>query len=79
MTIARYQLKMAMVGLRWTQEQLADKAGVTLETVSRLSTGASGGRRSTWIKLRDALIEGGAEFSAEGNRIAVWVTDPDME
>lgn len=53
--------------LRWSQETLAEKSGVSLPTVKRLEagTGEIGGRASTTEAIRTALEAAGIEFIAE--------------
>lgn len=54
-------LKAARVLLDWTQQKLADKAGVSLTVVHRLEAGYSI-RASSWFRIQDALESGGVVF-----------------
>ena len=59
------QIKAARALLRWSQEDLAAMAGVSVPTVKRLEAadGFLGGREKTALKLRTALEKAGIEFS----------------
>jgi transcriptional regulator with XRE-family HTH domain len=58
------QVKAARALLRWSQEFLASKAGVSLPTIKRLeaSDGPLGGRSETGKKIKSALEVAGVEF-----------------
>lgn len=80
------QLKMARVGLGWGVRDLAEKAGVTANTVTRIENG-SDPKTSTVHQLQTALeigeeVEPGkwrfAEFINDGVRIRVG-GPPDAE
>ncbi len=58
------QIKMARVALGWGVRELAAKAGVTANTVSRIEQGADA-RQSTIDAMKAALHEGGVEFIDE--------------
>ena len=62
--LAREQVRMARAGLGWRVRDLATKAGVTANTVSRYENGADalGG---TLEKMQRALEEGGVIFIDE--------------
>ena len=51
--------------LGWSQQELADKCGLSLGTVSRLETGDGdlATRFDTLKKLQEALESGGIEFT----------------
>ena len=61
------QLKAARTLIGWSQEDLANSAGVSLPTVKRLEAkeGWIGGRESTAEKLREALQKAGIQFINE--------------
>ncbi len=71
MTLTSKQLKMAMAAEDITLEELAQAAGVTPETVSRLRTGASPGRAATHHKIIAALRQRGITFSSDEKRVCV--------
>ena len=58
------QIKMARAALGWGVRELAAKAGVTANTVTRIENGADM-RQSTLLALQRALEEGGVQFIAE--------------
>lgn len=61
------QVKAARALLRWSQNDLAEKSGVSIPTVKRLeaATGEIGGRADTIAAIRSALESAGVEFIAE--------------
>ncbi len=58
------QMKMARAALGWGVRELAEKAGVTANTVTRIENG-SDAKQSTIAALRTALESAGIEFIAE--------------
>ena len=58
------QLKMARAALGWGVRELAKKAGITANTVSRIENG-SDAKQSTIEALQAALEAAGVEFIAE--------------
>ena len=58
------QIKMGRAALGWGVRELADKAGVTANTVTRIENG-SDAKQSTIAALRAALESGGVEFIPE--------------
>jgi transcriptional regulator with XRE-family HTH domain len=58
------QIRMARAALGWGVRELAAKAGVTANTVTRIENGADM-RQSTLQALQDALEAGGVEFIPE--------------
>jgi transcriptional regulator with XRE-family HTH domain len=58
------QMKMARAALCWGVRELAEKAGVTANTVTRIENG-SDAKQSTIAALRIALESAGVEFIAE--------------
>src|ERR1019366_5339194 len=58
------QMRMARAALSWGVRELAEKAGVTANTVTRIENG-SDAKQSTIATLRAALESDGVEFIAE--------------
>jgi transcriptional regulator with XRE-family HTH domain len=58
------QLRMARAAVGWGVRELADKAGVTANTVTRIENGADA-KQSTLEKLQRALEGAGIEFIDE--------------
>ena len=58
------QIRMARAALGWGVRELAAKAGVTANTVTRIENGADA-KHSTMDALRRALEQGGVEFIPE--------------
>jgi transcriptional regulator with XRE-family HTH domain len=58
------QLKMARTAVGWGVRELAKKAGVTANTVTRIENGADA-KQSTIEKLQQALEGAGVEFIDE--------------
>jgi transcriptional regulator with XRE-family HTH domain len=56
------QLRMARAALRWGVRELAERAGVTANTVTRIENG-SDAKQSTMDALQRALEAGGVEFT----------------
>ena len=71
------QIKAARALLGWSQEHLAEKAGISVPTIKRLEAadGLLGGRADTGIKLRDALERAGIDFT-NGNHPGVRLRRP---
>lgn len=63
--ITREQLKMARAGLNWSVRELARRAGVAANTISRYENGTDA-YNETLTKLRRTLEAGGVVF-LEGN------------
>jgi transcriptional regulator with XRE-family HTH domain len=63
------QLRMARAALGWGVRELAQKAGVTANTISRIENG-SDAKQSTINRLQHALEAGGVEFT-NGDRPGV--------
>jgi len=61
------QVKAARALLRWSQNDLAKKSGMSIPTVKRLeaATGEIGGRADTVAAIRTALETAGVEFISE--------------
>jgi transcriptional regulator with XRE-family HTH domain len=58
------QLRMARAAVGWGVRELAEKAGVTANTVTRIENG-SDARQSTMDSLQQALEAAGVEFIEE--------------
>jgi transcriptional regulator with XRE-family HTH domain len=58
------QLRMARAAVGWGVRELAEKAGVTANTVTRIENG-SDARQSTMDRLQRALEEAGVVFIEE--------------
>jgi transcriptional regulator with XRE-family HTH domain len=56
------QLRMARAAVGWGVRELADKAGVTANTVTRIENGADA-KQSTLDRLQRALEAAGVEFT----------------
>jgi predicted transcriptional regulator len=61
------QIKAARALVGWSQDDLADKAGISVPTIKRLEAaeGDIGGRAETGAALVVALEKAGVEFIAE--------------
>jgi len=69
------QIRAGRALLGWSQQELADKAIVSLNAVARLENGKADTRLSTLSAIEKALAKGGIEFLAanekgEGVRLA---------
>jgi transcriptional regulator with XRE-family HTH domain len=58
------QIKMARAAVGWGVRELAEKAGVTANTVTRIENGADA-KQSTMDRLQRALESAGVEFIDE--------------
>jgi len=65
---------MARVGLGWSAQELAQRAGVGYATVARFETGATI-RDEVAAKIERALVDAGAQFSRRAGRLGVTVPD----
>lgn len=66
------QLRMARAAVGWGVRDLARKAGVTANTVTRIENGADA-KQSTMNRLQDALEAAGVEFT-NGDQPGVRLT-----
>jgi transcriptional regulator with XRE-family HTH domain len=66
------QLRMARAAVGWGVRDLAKKAGVTANTVTRIENGADA-KQSTMDRLRSALEAAGVEFT-NGDQPGVRLT-----
>jgi predicted transcriptional regulator len=62
------QIRAARALLGWSQQQLADRAIVSLNAVTRLEKGKVDSRRSTVDAIEKTLIKAGVEFLPAGER-----------
>ena len=67
MTTAR-QIRAARALLGWSQQNLADKAVVSLNAVTRLERGEVDPRFSTVMAVQKAITKAGIEFISEDDR-----------
>jgi transcriptional regulator with XRE-family HTH domain len=75
------QLRMARAAVGWGVRELAEKAGVTANTVSRIENGADA-KQSTVDRLQRALEAAGVEFTngdQPGVRLAKTTAAPSTE
>jgi len=71
------QIRAARALLGWSQQELADRAIVSLNALARLETGKADTRMSTLMAIRQALIKAGIEFlPAEEHGEGVRLRDP---
>lgn len=61
------QCRAARALLDWSQQELADTAGVGVVTVRQLESGSSQPRRATMDVLRRALESAGVQFVSQGD------------
>jgi len=62
------QIRAARALLGWSQQQLADKAIVSLNAVTRMEKGKVDSRLSTVSAVEKALTKAGVEFLPAGER-----------
>ena len=67
MSITASQCRGARAMLDWTQEDLAEKTGLTVNTISSFENGDHTPHDSNRRKIREALEAGGIEFIERGN------------
>ncbi len=63
---------MARIGLRWTQDELAEKSGVNRRSILRYEAGGNIAAESIEA-MRRALVDGGASFADRGPVTGVTV------
>lgn len=66
--ITARQIRTARALLGWSQQQLADKAIVSLNAVTRIERGKVDSRLSTLKAIEKALIKAGIEFIPAGEK-----------
>jgi predicted transcriptional regulator len=75
--ITSRQIRAARALVGWSQQQLADKAIVSLNALARLERGEVDPRMSTLMAVHKALTEAGVEFlAADVKGEGVRLTDP---
>jgi predicted transcriptional regulator len=62
------QIRAARALLRWSQQELADRAVVSLNAVNRLERGEVDSRASTLQAVQSALEKAGIEFIFSGEK-----------
>jgi len=67
--ISARQIRAARALLNWTQQELADRAIVSLNALVRLEGGGVDSRMSTFTSIERALSAGGIEFIASGTDV----------
>lgn len=75
--ITGIQIRSARAALRWTSEDLAEKAGITSRTVKRLEqfNGVPDSRSSTLILIKKVMEDAGIEFIGSpesGPGVRLW-------
>lgn len=71
------QIRAARALLGWSQQQLADKAIVSINALARLERGKVDPRMSTLMAVHKALTEAGVEFLSAGEKgEGVRLADP---
>ncbi len=86
MPVSSLQLKMARAALDWNVRELATKAGISPDTITRAEQGNPDVTQKTWGAIQKALEEAGIEFLPEKNSVtlhpdvkeAAICADPDM-
>ena len=71
MAISNVQLKMARAALDWGVRDLAAKAGIAADTVTRAEQGGPEVTAKTWGAIQRALEEAGIEFLSETNSVTL--------
>ncbi|WP_312014277.1 helix-turn-helix domain-containing protein [Bradyrhizobium sp. ERR14] len=66
--ISPRQIRAARAFLGWSQQDLADRAIVSLNAVARIERGQVDARVSTIVAIERTLIKAGVEFLAPGER-----------
>jgi predicted transcriptional regulator len=76
--ISASQIRAARSLLGWTQQQLANKALISLNAVARLEQEKGDARVSTVLRVRRALEEGGIRFlfTTDSEGIGVRINRP---
>jgi predicted transcriptional regulator len=71
------QIKAARALLGWSQQELADKAIISLNALTRLERGQVDSRLSTLTAVQKALLKAGVEFIPTGDKgEGVRLVDP---
>ena len=77
--ITGLQIRSARSALRWTVQELADRAGVSIQTIKRfeVTDEVPGSRTSTLTDIKTALEAAGIEFIGSPNdRPGIRVSKP---
>jgi transcriptional regulator with XRE-family HTH domain len=67
------QLKAARILLGWSQAELASKASVGRNSLSRFESGTTDTKNSTLQALTSALQKGGITFVSDASRVGIWL------
>lgn len=70
MGVSALQLKLARTALGWGVRALAEKAGLSSDTITRAEQGGDISQK-TWGAIQRALEEGGIEFLPEANSVSL--------
>jgi predicted transcriptional regulator len=77
--ITARQIRAARALLGWSQQQLADKATVSLNALARLEKGSVDSRVSTVAAVQKALVKAGIEFlSADQKGEGIRLKNPKL-
>jgi predicted transcriptional regulator len=77
--ITARQIRAARALLGWSQQQLADKAIVSLNALARLEKGSVDSRVSTVAAVQKALVKAGIEFlSADQKGEGIRLKNPKL-
>jgi transcriptional regulator with XRE-family HTH domain len=60
------QLRQARITLGWTEAQLAERSGISRDTIAKIEAGRRRAQLATVRAVRQALEAGGIEFDADG-------------
>jgi DNA-binding Xre family transcriptional regulator len=73
------QIRSARAALRWSVQELADRAGISIQTIKRFEVvdGVPASRSSTLLDIRTALESAGIEFiGSPTDRPGIRVVSP---
>jgi transcriptional regulator with XRE-family HTH domain len=79
--ITGMQIRSARAALHWTVQHLADRAGVSIQTIKRfeVNDGVPGSRTSTLADIKAAFEAAGVEFIGSPNdRPGIRVSTPSI-
>jgi transcriptional regulator with XRE-family HTH domain len=76
-TITTAESRAARALLGWSQQQLADKSGVSISTITDFEAGTRKPRKASMDRLRTAFREAGLRFLNYGDGTGVWLPKPD--
>jgi predicted transcriptional regulator len=61
------QLRAARVLLGWSQQDVAERAGIALNTLNNIERGVVDPRKSTWDRVVQVFTDAGIEFIPAGS------------